>query len=94
MRERTSKSASIPTVPGAELIIEPTGIYRPSRIQAILGLKTNTIPRQVRLGHLQISKRAGRHFILGQWLIDWIESGKIQRKRRSKGVMSLNGTNH
>ena len=28
-----------------------------------------------------VAKRAGRYFILGRWLIEWIEGGELKRRR-------------
>src|SRR5437879_1193674 len=68
--------------------ILPTAIYTVPEAREALQLKASTIRREVREGRLRISKRAGRYYITGAWLLEWIESGEL---RRNKSVGS-NGT--
>jgi hypothetical protein len=46
---------------------------------AALGLKPNTLPREIRLGRLEARRRAGRFYILGRWLVAWLEAGEAHR---------------
>jgi hypothetical protein len=62
-------------------VIDPNGVYFWDVARQLLRFKESTIRREVREGRLRVSKRAGRYFILGRWLIEWIEKGEVQRKR-------------
>lgn len=68
------------TPPVQPHVIVPNAVYGVSEAQAALRLKKSTIRREVKAGRLRVSKRAGRYFILGQWLIEWIEGGELRRK--------------
>jgi hypothetical protein len=39
------------------------------------------LPREIRLGRLRTSKRAGKYLILGGWLLQWIADGERIKKR-------------
>jgi hypothetical protein len=41
-----------------------------------LDVRRETLLREIRLGRLEARKRAGRYWILGSWLIRWLETGK------------------
>jgi hypothetical protein len=47
--------------------------------RAALGLARGCLPREIRLRRLRASKRAGRYFILGAWLLEWIAGGELRR---------------
>jgi hypothetical protein len=69
-------------------VINPTAAYLLAQAQECLGLRKSTLHREIRQGRLRVSKRAGKYFILGQWLLDWIEGGEVKRrlaKRRAAG---------
>jgi hypothetical protein len=48
-----------------------------------LCLTKTTLAREVRLGRLRVSKRAGRYFILGSWLLQWLREGEMTRPRKN-----------
>ena len=75
MRNRapTTEPALAPTVHE----VKPCGLYLVDEVQRIFRLKKSTIRRELREGRLRVSKRAGRYFLLGRWLIEWIESGEL-----------------
>lgn len=60
-------------------VIHKNSVYTISQAAAYLGLAKGTLPREVRLGRLRVSKRAGRYFVLGEWLLMWLETGEIRR---------------
>ncbi len=59
--------------------IDPTAVYSVLEAQAALKLKRSTIRRELREGRLRVSKRAGRYFLLGEWLLEWLRGGEIRR---------------
>lgn len=60
-------------------VIDPNAVYGVEDARQIFRLKQSTIRREVREGRLRIAKRAGRYFLLGRWLIEWIEGGELRR---------------
>jgi hypothetical protein len=58
-------------------IIEPNAVFGLAEAQQALRLRRSTLSREVKLGRLQVSKRGGRYFILGSWLLDWIKAGRL-----------------
>jgi hypothetical protein len=62
-------------------VIEPHGVYSLAAAREALGLKKDTLAREVRLGRLRVSKRAGRYYLLGRWLLQWLEGGEVRRRQ-------------
>jgi hypothetical protein len=70
-----------PQAPPEPHVIDPHGIYFPDQAQILLRLTRSTIRREFREGRLRIAKRAGRYYLLGKWLIEWIEGGELRRAK-------------
>jgi len=64
-------------------VIQETAVYSVEEAQAALRLKSSTIRRELREGRLRVSKRAGRYFLLGEWLLEWLRAGEMRRAPRS-----------
>jgi hypothetical protein len=79
-RHRTSGVAAL-AAPLEVHEIRGSAVYSVEEAQRALHLRRSTIRREVREGRLRVSRRAGRYFILGQWLVEWIEGGEISRRR-------------
>jgi len=75
------RAVEVPTALPAVHEIRGTAVYGVDDARRILRLKQSTIRREVREQRLRVSKRAGRYFILGRWLIEWIEAGELKRRR-------------
>jgi hypothetical protein len=69
---RTAGKEVLPAV-----VIVPTAVYGVDSAPQALGLRRSTLAREIRLGRLQVAKRGGRYFILGAWLLAWIEAGRL-----------------
>lgn len=69
-------------IAGIRHLIHPSAVYDRDAARKALKLKKSTLTRELRLGRLRCSKRAGRVLILGQWLLEWIESGEIKPAKR------------
>src|SRR4051794_17537461 len=67
-------------------VIHPTAVYTVAAAQEALGLRDSTVRREVREGRLRISKRAGKHYLLGSWLLDWIEAGEVGKAKGNGGA--------
>lgn len=62
-------------------IIQPTAVYFVDDARTLLRLRASSLRREIRLGRLRVTKRCGRYYILGKWLIDWIESGELAKRQ-------------
>lgn len=71
-----AKTPIIQPIPTVAPDFPPTAVYRPKQVQSALGLRQTTIAREIRCGRLRCSRRAGRIFILGQWVLAWIAEGE------------------
>jgi hypothetical protein len=80
-KPRTDTPAAAPTAaPPALLVIHPDSVLSVEQAQHLLGLKRSTVRREVRESRLKISKRAGKHFLLGSQLLDWLRAGELPRR--------------
>jgi hypothetical protein len=61
-------------------VISPHAVYSVEDAIRIFRLRKSTIRREIREGRLRVSRRAGRYFLLGRWLIEWIEGGELRRQ--------------
>jgi hypothetical protein len=61
------------------------GVYDLESGREALGLAKGCLPREARLGRLRVAKRGGKIMILGRWLIEWIKSGEVHRRRDHSG---------
>ncbi len=68
-------------------------VYDLEAARAALGLTKTTLSRETRLGRLRCSKRAGRIYVLGEWLLEWLRAGEVHKSRRmpATGGAIVNG---
>lgn len=66
-------------------VIDPRGLYFPGDVVEVFRLRNSTIRREVREGRLKVAKRAGRYFMLGEWLIEWLRGGVVERRPSPRG---------
>ena len=57
-------------------VVYPGAVYTVDDLRRIFGLKASSVRREVRLRRLRISKRCGRYYCLGQWVLEWLEDGE------------------
>jgi hypothetical protein len=67
----------------------PTAVYDLEAARLVLGLTKTTLNRELRLGRLRVSKRAGRYFLLGEWLIEWVRAGEVQQTRKHEPLQKV-----
>ncbi len=72
---------------GIKHIIHPAAVYSQEAVRLALGLKTATLQREIRLGRLRVAKRAGRYYILGCWLLQWLRAGEMSRSRPGRSSL-------
>jgi hypothetical protein len=64
-------------------VIRADAVYTPATARDALGLSKTTLGREIRLGRLRHTKRAGRSFIMGSWLLEWLADGEVRRKTKA-----------
>jgi hypothetical protein len=64
-------------------VIHPNAVYTLLTARSALGLAKATLRREIRLRRLRVSKRAGRYYILGEWLLDWLRTGVVNGPAQS-----------
>jgi hypothetical protein len=62
-------------------VIRKAAVYTRESAQLAVGGKKTFIAREIRLGRLRASKRGGRYYILGEWLLQWLREGEVRRHR-------------
>jgi hypothetical protein len=72
------KAVSMAIMPPHVHVVDPNGLYLPAQVNQIFSLRKSTLRREIRSGRLRVSKRAGRYFFLGSWLLEWIEGGEVR----------------
>lgn len=70
-----------PPTPPPPHVIHPDAVYLREDFRRVFQVRASTLRREVREGRLRISKRAGRYYLLGRWIIEWLEAGEVGRKR-------------
>ena len=73
--------ASGALTPAPPHVINDNAGYTVSQAGKLLGLPKSCLPREVRLCRLRVSKRAGRYFVLGKWLLEWLEAGERRKEK-------------
>jgi hypothetical protein len=67
-------------------VIHPRQVFTIDSLTQTLGLRRGTVPRELRLKRLRHSKRAGRIWILGEWVVAWLQAGEVCRQRAAAGA--------
>lgn len=57
--------------------INPTAPYTLAAARRVLCLRATSLKREIRQHRLRVSKRCGRYYILGEWLLEWIRQGEV-----------------
>ena len=65
-------------------VIVPNAVYDQEAARLALSLTKTTFSRELRLGRLRCAKRAGRYFVLGEWLLQWLRDGEIHKRRHAE----------
>jgi hypothetical protein len=63
-------------------VIHPNAVYDREAVVITLGFPKTILLREIGLGRLRCAKRAGKYFILGQWLLDWIEAAELKSEQQ------------
>jgi hypothetical protein len=60
-------------------VIDANAVYSLGSLTETLSLRPGTLPRELRMKRLRYSKRAGRIWITGRWVLEWLEGGEIRK---------------
>jgi hypothetical protein len=60
--------------------ITPNTVLTIDEARQALGLAKGCLPREIRLGRLRASKRAGRYWLRGIWILEWLDAGEVRRR--------------
>jgi hypothetical protein len=62
--------------------IDPPNVYTLPQAKAALGLspKSEALSPEIKHGRLRASRRLGRYWFLGEYLIEWIRGGELRRQ--------------
>jgi hypothetical protein len=75
----TAHSLTTPPAVRDPHVVIPSAVYSIAQLNAALDLKPGTLPREFRKKRLRYAKRAGRVWVLGQWVLDWLAGGQVTR---------------
>jgi hypothetical protein len=89
---RTTSPTAVPPTdtpaadpPPAVHEVRSGNVYLVETFQRIFHLRSSTLRRELREGRLRVSKRAGRYFILGSWILEWLEAGELKPRKKATG---------
>jgi hypothetical protein len=60
--------------------VAATSVYFVDTFRKLFRLHKSTIRREVREGRLRIARRAGRYYLLGEWILEWLREGELPRR--------------
>jgi hypothetical protein len=84
MSRKRKAAASPPSAdPPPPVIIDPNGVYRPDWLWRVLGMARTTFSTEVRRRRLRVARRAGRYYLLGSWVLEWIAAGEVVRQPKA-----------
>ena len=69
----------------SQTVIHPTGIYYADDLPRLLRFGRDTAAREIAAGRLRVAERCGRYYFKGEWLLEWLEAGEVQRQVNGNG---------
>ncbi len=63
--------------------INPEGFYDREALSNLLGIPASTLTRAANTLQLRSTKRAGKLFFRGKWVIDWLEGETVSSKEEA-----------
>jgi hypothetical protein len=75
-------------------VIDPHTLGTIEEWTALLDVGRTTLLREIRRRRLRASRRAGKYWLTGQWIMDWVAGGEVTRRRpltAGAGGTSANG---
>jgi hypothetical protein len=84
-RAAPAEHQAAPARAGPLCVLDPHAVFDLGGAMLALRLNKTTIRREVREGRLRVACRAGRRYILGSWLLAWLEEGELPRPAGANG---------
>lgn len=63
-------------MPASPIIIEPHHVHTLESAAKSLGVSRVLISREIKRGHLRFAVRGRSVYIMGQWLLEWVQKGE------------------
>ncbi len=79
MDKDKGKASGVPEVMAVPRV-RADAVYTPASLRHALGLRPTSLLREIKKKRLRCTHRCGHVYILGAWVIEWLEAG--ERKRR------------
>lgn len=76
-RRKPTPPAEAATATAPAPIVDPNAVYTAAQLRQLLGLKASSIRTAWRKQGLVVARRCGRIFVRGQWVLDWLEGGRV-----------------
>lgn len=73
------------------LVINPSAVFLIDQLRTALQLRASTLRREIRMGRLRVSKRGGKYFFLGEWVLQWLRTGEVQQRPKEGTAIESNG---
>lgn len=67
-------------------VIDPHAYYSRIEATALLRLRPSTLSTEIGKGRLRVSRRAGRYWFLGEWILDWLAAGECPSRMKPEAV--------
>jgi hypothetical protein len=71
-----TEPTTLPMVPE----IRPNQLYTLETARLTISAKRSCLAREIRLGRLRFTKRGGKIYILGAWLLEWLGPGQVRKR--------------
>jgi hypothetical protein len=76
---RTKATSPPAASPPSAHVIHPHAVYFSDTLRELFRLKRSTVRREVKEGRLRVARRAGRYYLLGEWILEWLRAGELAR---------------
>jgi hypothetical protein len=70
-----------PAAAPAVRVVPADAVVTLDELRAVLGVPKSCLRREVRLGRLRVSRRAGRYWTTGAWVREWLEGGEYRPRQ-------------
>jgi hypothetical protein len=84
MARKPSAPDNKPKAPQPTAPLLADAIYTARTAAAALGVSLHAFRREVWQGKVRFSRRLGRNFIHGRWLLDWLGEGQFNESRERR----------
>jgi hypothetical protein len=61
--------------------IDPNAVWSLDAFLEDFDVRRSTVRREVKYKRLRVSRRAGKYYLLGRWILEWLEAGEVKSRR-------------